>query len=141
MIDQIGLSGSDLRIINHAGNADGINLDPLTVFPVFSALGDFPQIDFWIEIGCKGFAVVSIIAINDINEFNGIKQMIAGIGTKDVGDTRIKAAAQNGHQPFFFKALLIGPLPVIGELGLFAGFIVGGVHIMHARGQTGIHQG
>jgi hypothetical protein len=39
----------------------------------------------------------------------------------------------------FLEAVLIGPLPVIFELGHILGLIVGGIQIGHARRQTGIH--
>ena len=51
----------------------------------------------------------------------------------------VKARTEQRHKPGILKAILIGPLPVIFELGLILGLIVRCVDIMHTSGKAGVH--
>ena len=58
---------------------------------------------------------------------------------EDAGDARIEARPQQRHQACVLEPVVIGPLPVIFELGFVLGLVVGGVEIIHARFEAGIH--
>ncbi len=115
--------------------------DPLAIFPVASVGGDFAQVDLRIEIGGEGFAVVARVAVDDVEGVDAAEVMFEGVGGVDVGDPGIKAATEKGGESGGFEALLVSPLPVVFELGDVTRFVVGGVDVMHACGEAGVHDG
>ena len=141
MVDEVGFHRPDFWIIDHCGNAHGIDFDPLAVFPIFAALGDFAQVDLGIEVGRERLAVIACVAVDDVDGVNLVVQLLLRVGAEDIGDAGIKAAAQNRHQALGFELVVIRPLPFVSELGFFLRLVVGGVHIMHARFQAGVHDG
>ena len=104
-------------------------------------LGDLADIYLWIEVGGKGLSVVASIAVNNIELVNFIKMMLGSPGGEHVGDAGVKARAEQGHNPFFFKAFPVGPLPLILKFCHIRRFIVGCVKIINSPLQTGIHKG
>ena len=114
-------------------------LDPLAVLPVPRGRGHFAQIDLRVEIGGEGVAVVAAVAVEDVQGLDRVEQVLGGVGGEDRGHAGVEAAAQQRHQAGLLEAVLIGPLPAIFELGLVLRLVIGGVEIVHARRQTGLH--
>ena len=141
-------------------DAHGRDLHPVAVLPVAAGGGDLPQVDLRVEVGGKSVAVVAAIAVQNINGVDGVELVLLGIGAVSLGDARVKAAAQQGGQAGLLKLFGVSPLPAVikvgGETGLLAALlingaplrvvgvfrlIVGGVHVVDAAGQAGIHDG
>ncbi len=114
-------------------------LDELAVFPVAAGRGHFADVDLRVEVGGKGLAVGAGVGVDDVELFHHIQIFLGGQGGVDVGDARIEAGAEQRHQPLFLEALLVGPLPGIFKLGGIERFVVGGVQVIHAGFQAGIH--
>ncbi len=135
-------------------------LHPVTILPKAAGSGDLPQVDLRVKIGGKGVAVVAAIAVQNVDGVELVKFVLCGIGTVCLCHAGVKAAAQQGGEPGLFKLLPVCPLPAVIEIGgetllLAALFIdetplrvvgilrliVGGIHIVDATGQAGIHNG
>ena len=113
--------------------------DPLAVLPVTRVGGHFAQVDLGIEVGGEGQAGVAAVAVQDVQRLDGIQQVLLDVGGEDRGHAGVEARTQQRHQARVLEAVLIGPLPLVFELGLVARLVVGGVQIVHARRQTGVH--
>jgi hypothetical protein len=70
----------------------GVCLNPLTIFPVFPSLGYFTDVDFRIKVGCKGFSVVTCIAVNNIKGMYFVKMMSGGKSGENSCDPWVKAS-------------------------------------------------
>src|SRR5690606_17929792 len=112
---------------------------PLSIFPIATLGCYFTDIDLGIEVGREGFAVITGITVDDVQVMNFIEVVLFQISREDVGNARIKTGTQQSHQTGFFKFILIIPLPGIFELGGIQRFVVGGIEIVNASFQTGIH--
>ena len=113
--------------------------DPLSVLPVTRVRRHFAQIDLGVEVGGEGQARVAAVAVQDVQRLDGIQQVLLDVGGEDRGHAGIEARTQQGHQTGVLETVLIGPLPLVFELGLVARLVVGGVQIVHARRQAGVH--
>jgi len=141
-------------------DAHGRNLHPVAVLPVAAGGRDLAQVDLRVEVGGKGIAVVAAVAVQNVDGVDGVKLVLLGVSAVSLGHARVKAAAQQGGQAGLLKLLGVGPLPAVikvgGETGLLAALlvngaplrvvgvlrlVVGGVHVVHAAGQAGIHDG
>ena len=58
---------------------------------------------------------------------------------EDAGDAGIKAGAEQRHDAGILEPVVIVPLPLIFELRLVARLVIGGVEIIGAGRQAGIH--
>ena len=67
--------------------------------------------------------------------------VLGGVCGEDAGHAGVKAAAEDGAESGLLKALAVGPLPGVLKVGLVLRLVVGGVEIVAAAGQTGIHDG
>ena len=104
--------------------------------------------------------MVAAVAVQNVNGVNGVKLMLFGPGAVGLGHAGVKAAAQQGGQAGVLKPFAVGPLPAVIKIGgkslLFAPLfihrapggdggilrlIVGGVHVVDAAGQAGLHDG
>ena len=139
VIDQVGLDRADLGIVDHRRYAERIDLDPLAVFPVFAALRDFPEIDLRIEVRREGFAVAAGVAVDDVDRVDLVIEFLLRVGAEDVGDARIESAAQDRHQTLVLELIVVGPLVFVRKFGFFTRLVVGGVHVVDARLEAGIH--
>ena len=83
--------------------------------------------------------MVAGIAVDDVKIVDLVKMMLLGIGGEDAGNPRVETAAEQRHQPQLLKAFLVRPLPAVFELGDIGGLVIGGIKIMDAGFQTGIH--
>ena len=132
----------------------------MAVLPVAAGGRHLAQVDLRVEVGGKGIAVVAAVAVQDVDGVNGVELMLLGVGAVSLGDTRVKAAAQQGGEAGFLKLLGVGPLPAVIKVGREAGFlaallvdgtpfrvvgvlrlIVGGVHVVDAAGKARVHDG
>ena len=141
MIHQIHVFGPDGLKIKALFVRKRRALDPGPILPMPRRGGNLADIDLRVKIGGKGMAVIAAITVQNIERIDLIEQVFARITCKDRGHARIKAAAQERHQARGLEPLLIGPLPAILEPSLIARLIIGRVHIMHTRSQTGLHDG
>ena len=141
VIDQVALARADLGIVDHAGDRQRIDLDPLALLPVLAALGDLAQVDLGIEVGGERLAVAAVVAVDDVDLVDLVEQELLRVGAINVRLARIEAAAQDRHDPLLGELLMIRPLILVGELGLVARLVVGGVHVVHAGLQARIHDG
>ncbi|MNQ89975.1 hypothetical protein D3C85_1053000 [compost metagenome] len=121
--------------------AQGRALDPLAVFPVTRVGGHFAQVDFRVEVGGEGQTRVAAVAVQDVERVDPVQQVLLGVGGEDRGHAGVEARAEQRHQAGFLEALLIGPLPLVFELGFVARLIVGRVEVVDAGGQAGVHDG
>ena len=102
--------------------------------------GHFADVDLGVEIGGKRQTVVTAVAVQHVDLADRVQLVFLQPCGKDRGHARIEPRSQNGGQSLFLELVLVGPLPVIFELGLVLGLVVRGIQIVHARLQTGIHQ-
>ena len=160
VVQQVHILLTDLVKVIFPLDAHGRDLDPLAVFHIAAGGRNFAQVDFGVKVGGEGIAMVAAVAVQDIDGVNGVKLMLGGVSAVSLGNARVKAAAQQGSQAGILKLFLIGPLPAVIKVGGEACFlaalfinsapfrvigifrlIVGGVHIVDAAGQAGIHDG
>ena len=104
--------------------------------------------------------MVAAVAVQNIDGVNLVEIVFFGVGRKDGGDARVEAGAQKGGQAGLFEAFVVGPLPGVvkvgGEALFFAALlvdgapggivrilrlIVGGIDVVDAAGQAGVHDG
>ena len=140
MVKQIRVFGANIGIFHRFVDGHRVDFNPLAVFPVFAALGDFADIDFGIEVGGESFAMVAGIAVHDIQIMDFIEIMFGGVSGINTSYTGVEAATEQGHNAGFFVAVLVSPLPAIFEFGFVAGLIVGGIHVVGLGRQASVHQ-
>ncbi len=85
--------------------------------------------------------MIAAVDIDNVQGVDFIEVVLGDVGGKHIGGAWIETGAQQRHQPRLFKFVLIGPLPAVLELGGIQRLVVGGIHIIDARFQTGIHNG
>lgn len=85
--------------------------------------------------------MVARVGINNINRMDFVKIMLLRISREHTSYTRVKAAAEQRGNSGFLESFFVRPLPGILEFSSILWFIVGGIHIMHSRCQTSIHNG
>ena len=116
-------------------------LDKRAVLPMPRWRSHLADVDLGVEVGGKGLPMIAAIAIQNIQLPNGLQLVLLQPHREHAGHARIEPAAQQRHQTRLLEPLLIGPLPVVLELGHILGLIVGGIHVMHARRQARVHNG
>lgn len=119
----------------------GFGFDPLAVFPVTAFGGDFADIDFGVEVCGEGVAVVTGVAVEDVEVVYFVEMVFLGVGGEYTGDSGVEATSEDGGETGFLEAFPVGPLPFVFEFGCVEGFVVCGVHIVYAGFETGIHDG
>ena len=85
--------------------------------------------------------MIAAVAVQDINVMDLVKLMLQGIGGKYAGNPGIEAAAQQSGNAGLLKALPVGPLPAVLKFCRVLRLIVGGIHVIGFRSQTGVHNG
>ena len=140
MIEQIHLLRSYPWEVERRSQRNRIGFLPSAVFPEAALCGDFANIDFRVEVGRKGQAVATGIAVHNVQRFDTVEMMLRRVGTENVGHAWVKPGSKKRREAGFLESLLIGPLPVVFEFWHVARFIVGGVHVIHSRFEAGIHQ-
>ena len=113
--------------------------DPFAVFVITSFLRYFADIDFGVEIGGEGHAVVSGVAVHDVEVVDLVEMVLGGIGGEDRRHARIEPAAENRRESLFAETILIGPLPRIFEMRFVPWLVVGRIEVIDAAFQAGVH--
>ena len=132
----------------------------MAVLPVAAGGGDFAEVDLGVEVGGESIAVVAAVAVEDVDGVDGVELVLLGVGAVSLGHARVEAAAQQGGEAGFLKLFGVGPLPAVVEVGgeacLLAALlidgtplgvvgvfrlVVGGVHVVDAAGEAGVHDG
>ena len=116
-------------------------LHPLAVLPVAALLRDLADVDFGVEVGGEGLAVIAGVAVHDVQRVHLAEVVLGGIGGVHAAHAWVKTAAQDSRQTGLLKALAVSPLPTVLEVGLVARLIVGGVQIVNAAAQARLHDG
>ena len=86
---------------------------PATALSLIHICRHLPEVDLRVEVGGKGIAVVAAVAVQDVDGVDGVELVLLGVGAVSLGDTRVKAAAQQGSQAGFLKLFGVGPLPAV----------------------------
>ena len=94
MVQYVTFLGTDARIVNRFVNAHGRNFYPRSVFPITPGLRNFPNVDFRVKIGGKGFAVITGVTINNVEVMHLVKLMLVGKRSKHLRYAGIKTATQ-----------------------------------------------
>ena len=102
--------------------------------------GDLADVDFRVEIGGEGLAVVAAVDVDDVERVDLVEVVLERPGGEHVGHAGVETRAEQRGEPGFFKALLIRPLPGILELRDVLRLVVRGVHVVATRGQAGVHE-
>ena len=114
---------------------------PFAAFPILALLGYFAYVDFGVEVRGKCFAVIACIAIDYIEVVHLVEVVFGGVCGEDRCYTRVEAAAEYGCKPRTAELILICPLPRVLEVCLIFGFVVGGVEVVYAALEAGVHNG
>ncbi len=61
-------------------DAHGGDLHPAAVLPVAAGGGDFPDVDFRVEVGGERVAVVAAVAVQDVDGVDGVELVLLGVG-------------------------------------------------------------
>ena len=115
--------------------------DPLAVFVVTAVLGDFADVDFGVEVGGEGFAMVAGVAVHDVEVVHLAEVVLGGVGGEYARHAGVEAAAEDGGEAGLFEAFAVGPLPGVFEVGHVAGLVVGGVEVVDATFEACVHDG
>ena len=114
--------------------------DEFAALPVAAFGGDFANVDFRVEIGGKGAAVVATVHVDDVERMDFIEMVLQCPCCENIGDAGVEAGAEQGGEARLLETLLIGPLPAVFKFGHIFGLVVGGVEVVNTRSQTGFHQ-
>src|SRR5699024_9530199 len=101
--------------------------------------GHLPDVDLRVEVGGKGIAVVSRIAVQDVDIVDLVKIVLQRIGGEHTGHSRVKTASKKGCKACLLVGVPVGPLPFVLKFCRVLGLVVGRVHIVYAAGQAGVH--
>ena len=67
VVHEEALLGADVRReVEVHGPGERVGLDPFTVLVVAAAGGDFADVDFGVEVGGEGLAVIPGVAVDDV---------------------------------------------------------------------------
>ncbi len=117
----------------------GGGLDPLALLPIAALGGDLPDVDLRVEVRGEGLAVAARVAVDDVDLVDLRHIVLLEIRAEDAGHAGVEARAEQGHEPGFFEPVLVGPLPLVLELGGVERLVIGGVHVVHAGFEAGVH--
>src|SRR5699024_6011906 len=160
VVEQVHIFLAHLGEIVFPLDLHGLGLHPVAVLPVAAVGRNLPQVDLGVEVGGEGVTMIAAVAVQDVDGVDLVKVVLQGVGGKDAGDARVKAGAQDGGQAGVLELLGVSPLPAVikvgGEALLLAALfidsapggvvgvlrlIVGGVDVVDAAGQAGVHDG
>ena len=141
VVEEVHFFRADLREVEGGADGDGVGFLPCAVFPEAAAGGDFADIDFRVEVSGEGEAVGAGVAVDDVEGEDFVEVVFGGVGAEDVGSAWVEAAAEEGGEAGLLEFFLIGPLPFVFELGGVEWFVVGGVDVVGAGFEAGVHDG
>ena len=141
-------------------DAHGRDLHPLAILHVAARCGYLAEVDLRVEVGREGIAVVTAVAVKDVDRVDAVELVLRRIRAVRLGHARVEAAAEQCREASLLELLLVGPLPAVVEVGGEAGFlttllvdraplriirvlrlVVCGIHVVDAAGEAGIHDG
>ena len=114
--------------------------DKRAVLEMAALGGDLADVDFRVEIGGEGLAVVAAVHVDDVERVDFVEMVLERPGGEHIGHAGVETGAEQGGEPGFFETLLIGPLPGILELRDVLRLVVRGVHVVAAGGEAGVHE-
>ena len=141
MVHEVALARSHVGIVERLVDGQRVCLKPFAILVVETLLRDLANVDLRIEVGGEGLVMVSSVAIYDVKVVDLVEVVLGGIGREDAADPRVETTTEDGCEARLLEALTVGPLPTVLEVGLVLGLIVGGVEVVAAAGQTGLHDG
>ena len=141
MVQQIHILFANLIEVVFPLDFHRLGFHPFAVFDVAALCRNFPNIDFRIEVGGKRIAVVTAVAVQNVDIIDFVKVVLLGISTKYASYAGVKAAAQQRCDASLFKTFPISPLPLVLKLCSIFRFIVRSVHIVRLGGKTSVHNG
>ena len=141
MVQQVHILFANLIEVVFPFDFHRFGFHPLTIFDVAALCRNFPNIDFRIEVGSERIAVVTAIAVQNVDIIDFVKVVLLGISTKYASYAGVKAAAQQSCDASFFEAFPISPLPLVLKLCRIFRFIVCGVHIVRLGCKASVHNG
>ena len=77
-----------------------------------------------VEVGGERLAVVSGIAVHDVERLHGREIVLGRVGGEHTAHTRVETAAEDGREAGFLEAFAVGPLPGVFEMSHVARFVV-----------------
>ena len=119
----------------------GFGFHPFAVFDVAALCRNLPDVDFRIEVGSERIAVVTAVAVQNVDIIDFVKVVLLGIGAEYASYAGIKAAAQQSRDASLFETFPIRPLPLVFKLCRIFRLVVCGVHIIGLGGKTSVHNG
>ena len=79
------------------------------------------------------------VGVDDVDGVDAVELVLVQPRGVDVRHPGIEAAAQQRHDAALAEAVLVGPLPFVFELRFVQRLVVGGVQVVHAGGEAGVH--
>ena len=141
VIHQIGFARTDIRVVERTMHRERVGFNPFAILIVFSALSDFADIDFGVEIGGECLSVVTCVAVNDVEVFHFGEMVLGGVGGIDARHSGVETATEDSGKTCLFKSFAISPLPTVLVFCFIERLVVGGVEIVHATFKTSVHNG
>lgn len=93
MVEEVDVTVADFWVREVEGLVDfkGLGFFPLAFLPVAAFGGDLTDVDFWVEVGGEGEAVVTGVGINDVDSDDFIEEVFLGVGAEYVGYSGVEA--------------------------------------------------
>ena len=129
VVHQVGLSRTDIRIVQRFVYGQRICFFPFSVLEIFSSLGNLADIDFRVEISRKCFVMVSCITVYNIQILYFIEVMFGRISRIYACYARIESTTQDSSQTGIFETFLVCPLPAVLVFSFVQRFVIGRVEI------------
>ena len=111
MVQQIGLFGTDIWVVESLVYLHWLSLYILAIFIIQPFLGNLAYVYFGVEVGCKSFVVVAGVAVNDVEVLYLLEVVLGSVGGEDGSHSRVEAASEYGAQSSLLEAFSVGPLP------------------------------
>ena len=93
VVHQVAFARSDVRIGERLVDFQRTSLNPFAVLPEAAFLGDFPDVDFRVEVCGESLVVVAGVAVDNVEVLNFVEMVFGGISRVNTTDTRVETAA------------------------------------------------
>ena len=141
MVHEVALAWPDVGVGECLVHGERVGLNPFAVLVVETFLRDLTDVDLRVEVGGEGLVVVAGVAIHDVEVNDLVEDMLGSVGGEHLAHARVEAAAEDGGESGLLEAVAVSPLPAVLKVSLILWLVVGGVEIVDAAGQTGVHDG
>ena len=139
MVHEIALAWPDVGVGECLVHGERVCLYPFAIFVVKTFLCDLTDVDLRVEVCGKGLVVVAGVAVHDVEVGDLVEDMLDSVGGEHLAHARIEATAENGGEARLLEAVAVSPLPTVLKVCLVLRLVVGGVEIVDAASQTGVH--